>query len=90
MSARRTPLSRRVVTMAPSPWHRRKRLRLSVAMGNATDMLVVLVVAALLILTCFEAQSRKSSEPSPLTSAHERTGGSMTAVPEAAPPPKRP
>jgi len=67
--------------MAPSPWRRRKRLRLSKFLGNTTDVAMVLVFTALLLFACFEAQSRQKPRSDKEARAQVRPGAAETPVP---------
>jgi hypothetical protein len=81
LTHRRTPPERRVVTMAPSPWRRRKRLRLATFLGSMTDVFMVLVFTGLMVFACFEAQGREKPKVKKAFRAQVRPGGAATAIP---------
>lgn len=82
-SERRVTPDRRVVTLAPSPWRRRKRLRPWVLLSNTTNVLILLGFSGLVLFACWEAQSRAADRPHKEYRAHVRPGGSATPLPEA-------
>jgi len=69
------------VTMAPSPWRRRKKIRPWVLLNKTTNALIVLGFAALVIFACWEAQSREAQRKPPVYRARVRPGGSDTPLP---------
>lgn len=88
-SNRRSTPDRRVVTMAPSPWRRRKRIRPWIFLSNTTNVLMILAFTGLVVFACWEAETRDSAHNPRVSHARVRPGTSVLPLPEAPEPPKQ-
>lgn len=79
---RRDSAERRVVTMAPSPWRRRKRVRPWVLLKSTTDVVMLLLFAGLVAFACWSAQSRTAPKHPGVSHARVRPGSSALPLPE--------
>jgi len=59
-----------------------------VAMGNAADVLMILMFSALLVFACWETQAGQSKGGPNVYHARVRPGGSAQPLPEVAEPAK--
>jgi hypothetical protein len=88
MKAPRTPHHQRVVTPAPSPWRRRKRLRVWRFLGSATDVMMVIVFSVLLAFACYAVHEHQVAHRPDVSHARVRPGASVAPLPETQEAPK--